>query len=171
MEKRPDTVRVKKATVNKAARIAKYIRIILYLGIALMLFARARAADIKLEKRSLTIGTQKLEVEIADNNEKRSHGLMFRKELKDGKGMIFIFENEQPLNFWMKNTLIPLSIGYFDKDKKLVDILDMQPASPMDVQPLTYPSTRPAKYALEVPLGWYAKHKIKPGTKFTLSRP
>lgn len=154
---------------RRTAKIAKLIRILLYLGIAFMLFSQAKAADgtssqFKIQK--IKIGSQTVEVEIADDNGKRSLGLMNRKVLKDGKGMLFIFDQEQTLSFWMKNTLIPLSIGYFDQNKKLFQILDMKPASPMEVRPPSYPSSRPGKYALEVPIGWFSRNKIFPGAKF-----
>lgn len=152
--------------MRRTAKIAKIIRILLYLGIAFMLFSQAKAeGDFKVQK--IKIGPQTLDVEIADDDHKRSLGLMNRKVLKDGKGMLFIFDQEQQLSFWMKNTLIPLSIGYFDQNKKLFEILDMKPASPMEVRPPSYPSSRPGKYALEVPIGWFARNKIKPGATFT----
>ncbi len=159
---------------RRTAKIAKLIRILLYLGIAFMLFSQAKADgqfdgrfDGRFKVQKIKIGSQTLDVEIADDNAKRSLGLMNRKVLKDGKGMLFIFEEQQILSFWMKNTLIPLSIGYFDQNKKLFQTLDMKPASPMDAHPPSYPSSRPGKYALEVPIGWYNRHKITPGATFT----
>lgn len=154
---------------RRTAKIAKAIRILLYLGIAFMLFSQARAAD-EFKVQKIKIGSQILDVEIADDNPKRSLGLMNRKELKEGKGMLFIFDQEQMLSFWMKNTLIPLSIGYFDQNKKLFQILDMKPASPMEVHPPNYPSSRPGKFALEVPIGWFNRHNIKPGATFSFEQ-
>ena len=101
--------------------------------------------------------------EIADDSDLREHGLMFREKLADNTGMLFIFENEQPLNFWMKNTLIPLSIGFFSKAKKLIDIQEMVPAVMGDQDPQHYPSSGPAMYALEMPKGWFARNKIARG--------
>lgn len=151
---------------KQKAKIAKVIRILLYLGCAFLLFSKAKAAD-EFSVRKIKVGSQVLDVEIADDNYKRSLGLMNRKVLKDGKGMLFVFDQEQELSFWMKNTLIPLSIGYFDQDQKLFQILDMTPASPMEVRPPSYPSSRPGKFALEVPVGWFNRHKIKPGATFS----
>lgn len=141
----------------------KGIRIALYLFLAFLLFRQAKAADVTFQKTQIKVGTQSLEVEIADDDIKRSRGLMYRTELKEGKGMLFIFPQEQTLSFWMKNTLIPLSIGYFGKDRKLIEVLDLQPASPMELRPKSYPSSRPAMYALEVPTGWFKKNGVKPG--------
>lgn len=161
--KKPQTVRVPTSTVRRANIVMRGIRIALYLFLAFLLFRQAKAAEVTFDKKMIKVGSQTLEVEIADNDFKRSRGLMFRKELKDGKGMLFVFPTEQPLSFWMKNTLIPLSIGYFGKNKILIEVIDMQPASPMDIRPKSYPSSAPAMYALEVPMGWFTKYGVKPG--------
>lgn len=122
-----------------------------------------------LEKRSIVLDGHRIQVEVAANDNDRSKGLMFRKELRDGQGMLFIFDQESPRSFWMKNTFIPLSIGFFNKDRVLVDIQDMEPVkSEMETNLPAYESRHPAKYALEVPRGWFFKNKIKPGAKFTL---
>ena len=68
----------------------------------------------------------------------------------------------------MKNTLIPLTIGYFDKKGKLFQILDMDPASPVELSPKLYVSAKPAKYALEMNKGWFKKFKVSVGTKLDL---
>lgn len=125
-------------------------------------------ADVKFEKKKLKIGSQTLTVEIADTNEKAARGLMYRKELPEGTGMLFVFPDEQVRGFWMKNTFIPLSIGYFNSKKELIDIQDMVPAqSEMQMDLPTYVSKQPAQYALEVPKGWFSKHKIKLKEKFS----
>lgn len=98
-------------------------------------------------------------MELADTPEKRSLGLMYRKRLPTGKGMLFYYAKPKLLTFWMKNTKIPLSIGFFAKDKRLVDIQQMPLGNPLK----QYRSSIPCMYALEVPLGWFKKKKIKPG--------
>jgi len=90
---------------------------------------------------------------------------MGREYLADGHGMLFIYEKEQRLVFWMKNTLIPLSIAFFDANKTCINVLDME--LPIGKTLIRYRSTAPALYALEVPLGWFEKHGIDRGTKFT----
>jgi uncharacterized membrane protein (UPF0127 family) len=78
--------------------------------------------------------------------------------------MLFIFENEQILSFWMKNTFIDLSIAYIDKNKKIVDIQEMKATNQMMVGDLpSYPSAKPAMYALEMNKGWFKKNKIEIG--------
>lgn len=109
-----------------------------------------------------------IKVEMAETETQKSTGLMGRTELKEGEGMLFVFRPEQTLTFWMKNTLIPLSIGFLKSDKTLIDIQDMTPAyGPVrDESQPRYTSSRPAMYALEVPQGWFAKKKIRVGQKF-----
>jgi uncharacterized membrane protein (UPF0127 family) len=142
------------------------IRIIIILFLPLLAFA---SNDITFKIQKINVGKKTLKVEIADTEAKRSHGLMNRKVLADGTGMLFIFENEQELAFWMKNTFIPLSIGFFSGEKKLIDIQDMAPVrSEMELDPPRYVSKVPAKYVLEVPRGWFKKNQIKLGNSLVL---
>jgi uncharacterized membrane protein (UPF0127 family) len=97
-------------------------------------------------------------VEIANTREEREKGLMDRTSLPEDRGMLFVFDREQPLSFWMKNTLIPLSIAYIDSQGRIVDIQDMQP---LDETP--HPSAEPAQYALEVNQGFFADRGIEVG--------
>lgn len=130
----------------------------------------ARDAGISFETKRIKLGNQIIEAEIADTDAKREHGLMFRESLPDNHGMLFIFDEERKLSFWMKNTLIPLSIGYFSKDRRLNEIHEMVPAVLGEREIKTYPSSLPAMYALEMPKGWYSKHRIKSGTTFSFVR-
>ena len=115
-----------------------------------------------LETSTITIasanGPVSVEVELARTDEERSTGLMFRTELEDGKGMLFMFESDQILSFWMKNTLIPLSIAYIAYDGKIIDIRNMQP---QDLTPVN--SSRSVRYALEVPQNWFSRAGIQEG--------
>ena len=123
--------------------------------------------EIIFEKKMILINKKKLTVEIAKSDQQHEHGLMFRKKLGLNQGMLFIFDDEQIRNFWMKDTIINLSIGYFDKNKKLIDIQEMKATTSVMEQNLqTYPSASPAMYALEMTEGWFAKNKIKPGSSF-----
>lgn len=102
--------------------------------------------------------------EIARTTEERNHGFMERKNIPDGTGMIFVFEKDQILSFWMKNTPHPLSIAYIDSKGKIRNIYDMTPYS---LAPIV--STVSARYALEVPQGWYDKNNIKEGDSISLN--
>jgi len=106
----------------------------------------------------------RLRAEIADTEDLRLTGLMNRRSLGANDGMLFVFDREQMLNFWMKNTSIPLSIAYIGSDGVIRVILDMKP---FDIS-VTYPSTRPALYALEMNRGWFVKNNIRAGSRLVL---
>jgi uncharacterized protein len=99
-------------------------------------------------------------VEIARTDEERAKGLMFRKTLPDGEGMIFVFDRDQQLSFWMKNTVIPLSIAFIASDGHILEIKDMQPNDLTSVK-----SSRSVRYALEVPQGWFGRVNVKAGDR------
>ena len=107
-------------------------------------------------------------VEIADDNESRMRGLMEREHLDDDAGMLFIFDEEEKLSFWMKNTRIPLDILFFDSDGKFVSGQSMQPCTE-DPCP-TYASEDKARYALEVNVGTLGEHAIA-SPEWTLELP
>lgn len=106
-------------------------------------------------------------VELAETQEKQALGLMFRDELRDDRGMLFLFPGEAMRSFWMKNTRIPLDILYFDEDLSLVSVSE-------NVQPCRtqrcpgYPSTGPAKYVLELNAGKAAELGVRKGDTLSL---
>lgn len=122
----------------------------------------------KLATKQIKVGTKSIRAEIADEENERMTGLMFRTKMPENEGMLFIFENERVLAFWMKNTRIPLTIAYADRLGKIVDIQDMEPASEMDMNPRTYPSAQPAQFALEMNKGWFKKNGVNIGDKIQL---
>lgn len=125
--------------------------------------------EVQFETFRIKIGGVALEVEVAKTFAQHERGLMFRRELGANRGMLFIFNDEKPRQFWMKNTFIPLSIGFFDGQKKLVEILDMEPMrSEMQKTVPTYQGVRPAKYAIEVNQGWFKQNKISIGAQMEL---
>jgi uncharacterized membrane protein (UPF0127 family) len=116
------------------------------------------------ESSTLTIissdGTRtELQVEIADEEAELERGLMERTALAEDAGMLFVYPREQTLSFWMRNTLIPLSIAYIDAEGRIVDIQDMQPLD----EETPHFSAEPAQYALEVNQGFFAEHSIGVG--------
>ncbi len=116
---------------------------------------------------SVELGGKSFAVEIADTREKQALGLMFRDEMPADKGMLFIFPNEAPRSFWMKNTRIPLDIMYFDKDLNMVSIsADTQPCRVSRCP--SYPSIAPAKYVLELNAGTASELGVGPGDRLTI---
>ncbi len=111
----------------------------------------------------LTIKEKKIRVEVARTDGEKSKGLMFREKLGENEGMLFVFEREEILSFWMKNTRIPLSIAFLDRNGKIVDIQDMTPFSLQ-----THVSAVPAQYALEVNQGWFRRNGISVGDSVAL---
>jgi uncharacterized protein len=100
--------------------------------------------------------------EIADTAEKRAKGLMFRKDLPENQGMLFIFSGEKKCSFWMMNTYIPLDIIFADKDYKVIGIIEN--AKPKSVKPLSV--DKPSKYVVEINAGLVKKYGIKLGDEF-----
>ncbi len=118
-----------------------------------------------LKKVTLVSGQTQVVVEVAATETERNRGLMYRKTLADGKGMLFVFDTDQRVSFWMKNTSLPLSLAYMAADGTILQILDLAPFSE---EPR--PSERSIRYALEVPQGWFAKVGLKPGDRFEIPR-
>ena len=122
----------------------------------------------RLAAKRLTLvradGTQvMLTAEMARTMQERQRGFMERKKIPDGTGMLFLFESDQILSFYMKNTPTPLSIAYITSDGRIKDIFDMTPYSLANVS-----STVSVRYALEVPQGWFSKSNIRSGDTILL---
>lgn len=107
---------------------------------------------------TLTIGENTVQSEVADSPMERRIGLMRRTDLPQGAGMLFAYPTSRPLSFWMRDTLLPLSIAFIRADGRVVHITDMQPLEERHV-----PSRHAALYALEVPQGWLDEHGVKVG--------
>jgi uncharacterized protein len=138
------------------AAAARALCALALLGLSL-LSARA-AAD--LPEVALAINGHKLTAEVAANDGQRAQGLMHRRMLPENRGMLFVFPHPAPQSFWMANTYLPLSIAFIDERGAIVNIADMKP---LTTNP--HPSAKPAKYALEMNQGWFAKRGIKAGAK------
>lgn len=115
-----------------------------------------------------SVGKTVISVEVADTFEERTKGLMYRKSLENNKGMFFVFEVDEPLNFWMKNTLIPLDMIFLDGNYGVVKIV--KNAQPCKKDPCQiYSSGRAAKYVIEVNAGMSDKMGLKIGDKAQLT--
>jgi uncharacterized protein len=113
---------------------------------------------------TLQAGMHNIHAAVAQTPEQRQTGLMFRREMAQHEGMLFVFEVAAPQCFWMKNTLLPLSIAFLADDGTVVNIADMKPQS-LD----SHCSAQPVRYVLEMNQGWFAKRGIGPG--FRISGP
>jgi Uncharacterized conserved protein len=134
----------------------------LVLILPLLGLSLANAADFK--KKSATLSGNKITIEIAETPSQHERGLMFREKMGAEEGMLFIFPGESPRSFWMKNTLIDLSIGFFNKDGILIDVQEMKSGKGVpDSMLASYVSAKPAKFALEMNKGWFDRRKVKLG--------
>jgi uncharacterized membrane protein (UPF0127 family) len=120
--------------------------------------------------RTLTIeasGGESVEVrvEIADEPDEQATGLMHRTALSEDRGMLFVFPSEEDRSFWMKDTLIPLSIAYMDSEGRILDIQDMKA---LDDDPPHYVSAEPAQYALEVNKCFFDERGVEVGDRAKL---
>jgi uncharacterized membrane protein (UPF0127 family) len=112
--------------------------------------------EILIERNGTALTAVK--AEIARTQDERSRGLMFRKHVGEGEGMFFVFERDEVLSFWMKNTVIPLSLAFIASDGRIVEIRDLRPNDLNTVK-----SSRSVRYALEVPQGWFSRAGVQPG--------
>lgn len=106
-------------------------------------------------------GPHTFQVEIADDRAERNRGLMFRRELAEDAGMLFLFETEEPRSFWMRNTYVSLDIIYIDAEGRVVSIA----AHTVPLSEASLPSRRPAIAVLEVLAGTSDRIGIQPGTQ------
>jgi uncharacterized membrane protein (UPF0127 family) len=128
------------------------------LAISLLLWATAAQAD--LPEIALSINGHKLTAEVAHTDPARTQGLMHRRILPENRGMLFVFDHVGLHAMWMMNTYVALSVAFIDERGIIINIADMKPQT-QD----THPATKPARYALEMNRGWFAKRGIQPGAK------
>ena len=109
---------------------------------------------------------KRLELEIADDDYQRETGLMYRKSMEQDRGMLFVFDNEQPRGFYMKNTYIPLDLIFLSSHNKIVSIA--KDAKPEDLS--TIPSNVPAQYVLEINAGLSDLWNLQVGDSLILKK-
>lgn len=105
-------------------------------------------------------GMHRLDVQLAQTQEQRQIGLMWRKDMPQHEGMLFIFDQPSTQCFWMRNTLIPLTAAFLEDDGTIVNLADMKPLNDD-----SHCSTKPVRFVLEMNQGWFSKRQIKPGFK------
>ena len=128
--------------------------------LAFSITCAAQEAAQKLPSIRLNAGIHNIDAELAQTPDERATGLMFRKTMPTGSGMLFAFDEPGIQCFWMKNTLIALSIAFIADDGSIVNIDEMKPLS-LDSRC----SAKPVRFVLEMNQGWFAKRGIKPGAK------
>jgi uncharacterized membrane protein (UPF0127 family) len=124
--------------------------------------AAAQDAPQKLRTTSLRAGMHNITAEVALSERERAIGLMHRTQMGGHEGMLFVFERKGIQCFWMKNTLIPLSIAFIDDDGTIVNTDEMKPQT-LD----SHCSSRPVRYVLEMNAGWFKKRAMGAGAKVT----
>lgn len=129
----------------------------LFAGLVLSAAASAQNAMPVME---LSAGFHRIEAEVAANDQHRQLGLMNRKAMAQQHGMLFVFDHPNTHCMWMRNTLLPLSVAFIDEAGRIINIEDMQPRTEDN-----HCARQPARYALEMNLGWFAQRGIKPGLK------
>ena len=113
-----------------------------------------------LGRVTIGAGMHQIDAQVAATDEQRATGLMFRKQMPQHEGMLFIFERPSQQCFWMKNTLLALSAAFVADDGTVVNVEDMKPQT-LD----SHCSLKPVRYVLEMNQGWFAKKGIKPGAR------
>ena len=116
----------------------------------------------KLPTTPLTIGIHVVQAELAVTPDQQATGMMFRTRMGTNEGMLFVNDDAGVRCFWMRNTLVPLTIAFIADDGTIVNTADMEPRSEK-----SHCSAQPVRFALEMNLGWFAKRGIKPGAKIS----
>jgi uncharacterized protein len=124
--------------------------------------AFAQEPQMNLPRVKLAAGMHQIDAQVARTMEQRATGLMHRKEMPQHEGMLFVFEVPMEQCFWMKNTLLPLSVAFLADDGTIVNIEDMKP-----LVEDSHCSKKPVRYVLEMNKGWFDKKGFKPGMKVT----
>ena len=133
-------------------------------GLAMVLactLTSAQDAPQQLPAIRLSTGMHVLQVQLAQTPEQQQIGLMFRKSMGTNEGMLFVFDEPRQQCFWMKNTLLPLSVAFIADDGSVVNLDNMKPQT-LD----SHCSTKPVRFVLEMNVGWFDKRGIKAGSKF-----
>ena len=122
--------------------------------------AAAQEPQTDLPRVKLSAGMHQIDAQVARTPDQHMIGLMFRKEMPQQEGMLFVFDRPSQQCFWMKNTLLPLSAAFIDDSGTVVNVEDMKPQT-LD----SHCSAKPVRYVLEMNEGWFARKGIKPGAK------
>lgn len=146
----------------------KYFIALVVLILAIFLYLNFKSSCSKKDEAICVakINGTKLMLKVAYSQERQSIGLMHITKLNENEGMIFVYDKERYIAFWMKNTLIPLSIAYVEADGRIAGIYNMYPVDKNmpDQEIPTYPAPTKVKFAIETKQGWFDLRGIKEGT-------
>lgn len=130
------------------------------LSASLMGLVHAQEAQTNLQRVKLSAGMYQIDAQVAQTPRQREIGLMFRKEMPQTEGMVFVFEQPATQCFWMRNTLLPLTAAFVADDGRIVTLADMKPMTDD-----SHCSKEPVRFVLEMNQGWFARKGIKEGSK------
>lgn len=116
----------------------------------------------QLPRIVLSAGIHQMDIQLALTPEQHEIGLMYRAEMPQGEGMLFVFQNPTKQCFWMKNTILPLTAAFIADDGTIVNLEDMKPQTTD-----SHCSLKPVRYVLEMNQGWFVKKGIKAGFKLS----
>lgn len=146
------------ATAQRMKPLVNYL-----IPLVLVLAGPVLAQDspqLNLPRVQITAGIYQIDAQVAQAPEQRTTGLMFRREMPQQEGMLFVFEQPSGLCFWMKNTVLPLTAAFVADDGTIVNLADMKPQTTD-----THCAMKPVRYVLEMNQGWFTKRGIKAGSK------
>ena len=116
--------------------------------------------QLDLPRTRLSAGMHYISTQVASTLEQRATGLMFRRDMPQGEGMLFVFEEATPQCFWMKNTFLPLTAAFIADDGTIINLANMQPQT-LD----SHCSAKPVRFVLEMNIGWFEKKGLRAGSK------
>ena len=148
-----------KLVQNRAMKITPPAALSLALWFCATAFAQ-NTPQTQLQRITLSAGIHQIDAQVALTPDQLQTGLMYRTQMPQNEGMIFVFQNASKQCFWMKNTLLPLTAAFVADDGTIVNLEDMKPQSTA-----SHCSLKPVRFVLEMNQGWFAKKGIKAGAK------
>ena len=116
--------------------------------------------QLDLPRTPISVGMLRIDAQVASTPQQREIGLMYRREMPQHEGMLFVFERPGVQCFWMRNTLLPLTAAFVEDDGTITNLADMKP-----LDETSHCSTKPVRYVLEMNQGWFEQHHLRAGAK------
>ena len=148
-------------TCDTVTAMKRVLLTLLFSGLALVASAQD-TPQTNLPRIKLQAGMYQIDTQVAQTEAQRQTGLMFRKEMPQHEGMLFVFEQPATQCFWMKNTLLPLTAAFLADDGTIVNLVDMKPQTTD-----SHCSEKPVRFVLEMNQGWFAKKGLKAGSRLS----